>query len=97
MATRGSDRTRRRVDRVVVDTSVVSYLLKEHSLAAPYRDLLAGSILALSFMSLAELYRWPLERGWGKRRLEVLTEHLRSYVILNSDAEMPGSSAPSKG
>ncbi len=54
--------------RVVVDTSVVSYLLKSHSLAPWYSDLLRGRLVGLSFMSLAEFYRWPLERE--RRRQE---------------------------
>ena len=42
--------------RVVVDTSVVSYLLKGHTLAAWYSDLLRGRLVGLFFMSLGELY-----------------------------------------
>jgi predicted nucleic acid-binding protein len=87
MAAGGVELARRRMSRVVVDTSVVSYLLKEHSLAAPYRTLLRGYIMGLSFMTLAELYRWPLQRGWGKRRLHELAEHLVGYVALDSDTE----------
>ena len=70
---------------VVVDTSVVSYLLKSHSLAPWYSDLLRGRLVGLSFMSLAELYRWPLERRWGERKLLELREHLFRYVVLFPD------------
>jgi len=73
------------VDRLVVDTSVVSYLFKRHTLAAEYRPHLEGNLLGLSFMSVAELYRWPLERGWGEVRLAALKEHLKDYVVLPSD------------
>lgn len=67
---------------VVVDTSVVSYLFKEHSLAPSYREHLKDRYLTISFMTLAELYRWPFERGWGETKLRTLRLHLESYVVL---------------
>lgn len=76
-----------RPDRVVVDTSVVSYLLKGHSLAPWYATFLKGKLLGLSFMSLAELYRWPIERGWGERKVLELRELLLRYVLLLPDDE----------
>jgi len=41
---------------VVVDTSVVSYILKKHSLAPSYWEILKGHLLGISFMTVAELY-----------------------------------------
>ncbi len=72
---------------LVVDTSVVSYLLKNHTLALQYRPLLAHKLLCLSFMTVAELYRWPLQRGWGEARKAALMDHLRAYLILSHDDE----------
>jgi tRNA(fMet)-specific endonuclease VapC len=71
--------------RVVVDTSVVSYLLKDHSQAPWYANLLRGRLVGLSFMTLAELYRWPLERDWGETRFLELREHLVRYIVLFPD------------
>lgn len=76
------------MNHVVVDTSVVSYLLKQHSLADSYRQFLAGKLLGLSFMTVAELYRWPLERNWGAARIAVLQAHLKDYVVLPQDDAM---------
>jgi tRNA(fMet)-specific endonuclease VapC len=70
---------------VVVDTSVVSYLLKDHSLAPLYREHLKNRFLAVSFMTVAELYRWPFERGWGQAKISTLKSHLRDYVVLPYD------------
>jgi predicted nucleic acid-binding protein len=36
-------------------------------------------------MSLAELHRWPLERGWGEKRVQELRELLVRYVVLFPD------------
>jgi tRNA(fMet)-specific endonuclease VapC len=74
---------------LVVDTSVVSYLLKSHTLAEVYWErFLKGQFLGISFMSVAELYRWPLERGWSERRIAALRQHLGSYVVLPYDDMM---------
>jgi tRNA(fMet)-specific endonuclease VapC len=78
----------RRVEGLVVDTSVVSYLLKGHSLAPHYWEHLKGRLLCLSFMSVAELYRWPFARNWGEHRVQSLREHLRSYAVLPYDDAM---------
>ena len=70
------------MNRFLVDTSVVSYVLKKHSLAPLYWEVLKGNLLGVSFMTVAELYRWPLERGWSERRIDALRLHLRSYTVL---------------
>lgn len=76
------------MEGLVVDTSVVSYLLKGHSLAPRYLEHLKGKLLGISFMSVAELYRWPLSRNWGEPRIAALREHLRGYVVLPYDDAM---------
>ncbi|EDN65694.1 hypothetical protein BGP_5984 [Beggiatoa sp. PS] len=37
----------------IIDTCVVSYLLKKHSLAEQYRPLLKDKLLSISFMTVA--------------------------------------------
>jgi len=39
-------------------------------------------------MTLAELERWPLERGWGPLRKVELTGHLARYVVLPASREL---------
>ncbi len=73
---------------LLVDTSVVSYLLKDHSLAPLYRERLEGNLLGVSFMTIAELYCWPLQRAWGEKRLGELKAHLSRYVVLAHDDAM---------
>jgi tRNA(fMet)-specific endonuclease VapC len=76
------------VSRLLVDTSVLSYLLKKHSLAPLYWEVLKGNLLGISFMTVAELYRWPMERNWSDRRVEALRLHLRGYNVLPYDDAM---------
>jgi tRNA(fMet)-specific endonuclease VapC len=76
------------VNALLVDTTVVSYLLKEHSLAPLYRERLEGTLPGVSFMTVAELYCWPLQRGWGEKRVAELKDHLSRYVVLAHDDAM---------
>jgi tRNA(fMet)-specific endonuclease VapC len=73
------------VNWLVVDTSVVSYILKKHSLGAAYWEILKGHRLGISFMTVAELYCWPFRRNWSERRIASLRLHLQGYTVLPHD------------
>jgi tRNA(fMet)-specific endonuclease VapC len=73
---------------VVVDTDVVSYLFKSDTRASLYRPHLDGQLPIISFMSLAELERWTLARGWGVRRRQDLLNYLRRYLIEPSSPDL---------
>lgn len=73
---------------VVVDTDVVSYLFRRDSRAELYRPHLDGELLVVSFMTVAELDRWSLGRGWGASRRRRMEEHLGNFVIYPYDREM---------
>jgi predicted nucleic acid-binding protein len=64
--------------RVVVDTDVVSLIFKNHHIAALYEADLAGCILLISFMTLAELDRWAIQSKWGPARREWLRLYLEA-------------------
>ena len=66
----------------VVDTDVVSFIFKNHSIGAVYETDLAGSTLMISFMTLAELDRWALKSNWGPARREWLRLYLEKFVLL---------------
>jgi len=70
---------------VVVDTDVVSFLFKGDTRAEAYHRHLQGKTLAISFMTVAELYQWAYIRNWGEQRLARLEERLHSYVIVPYD------------
>ena len=73
---------------VVVDTDVVSYLFRRASRAGLYRPHLDGELLVVSFMSVAELDRWALERDWGELRKQGMEEHLGNFVVYPYDRLM---------
>lgn len=62
---------------VVVDTDVLSYHFKGDTRAALYAQHLSGQLWVISFMTLAELRWWVLERRWGRAKKQQLAEHLR--------------------
>lgn len=55
------------MNAAIVDTDVVSMLFKGDTRSLAYRPHLSGRLLGISFMTLAELERWSLERVWAKR------------------------------
>jgi predicted nucleic acid-binding protein len=76
------------MNAAIVDTDVVSMLFKGDSRAKEYRVHLSGRLLGICFMTLAELERWPLERGWGAVRKSELAQHLTKYVVLPATREL---------
>jgi tRNA(fMet)-specific endonuclease VapC len=68
----------------LLDTNIVSYLLKGHSLAARYHRHIVGHVPAVSFMTVAELYEGALLARWGPRRWAALTGRLGQILILHS-------------
>ena len=47
-----------------------------------------GQILALSFQSVAELWAWAEERGWGDKQREGLDVFLRRFLVIPYDFEL---------
>jgi len=66
---------------VVVDTNVVSFGFARDTRRELYRHHLDGRLLVISFMTLAEPYRWPLENDWGETRRMNLERRLREYTV----------------
>lgn len=73
---------------VLLDTDVVSYLLKGDSRATTYSSLIQGKLVALSFMTVAELFQWAATRKWGARRVAALEHSLATYLVIPPDLEM---------
>ena len=73
---------------VIVDTDVVSFILKKDSRATLYRPHLEGLPKIISFMTLAELRRWELQNNWGARRIKETKEFLDDFTIVHSDEKL---------
>lgn len=77
---------------LILDTNVVSYLMKgpahrpqkDIPWAEKYRPLVEGHQLAISFMTVSELFEGAYRRGWSDARLARLEETLHDYLVIPS-------------
>lgn len=75
---------------VLLDTNIISYILKEDSRAADYKEYLQqADELAIAWMTVAELFQWALIRQWSPKRIIELENWLhQTYTILPKTYEM---------
>jgi predicted nucleic acid-binding protein len=76
------------MNECVVDTDVVSFLFKNHPIASRYDPELAGQIALISFMTVAEMERWALQRRWSAQRVNWLDLFLRRFTIVPSSPDL---------
>jgi predicted nucleic acid-binding protein len=88
----GMARTRRTRPRrpwgmnaLVVDTDIVSFLFKGHPAASLYKADLTGQAHVISFMTLAELERWPIQARWGEEKRQLLRDYVKPFVVMPRD------------
>ncbi|PZU97569.1 MAG: twitching motility protein PilT [Leptolyngbya sp.] len=70
---------------LLIDTDIASFIFKGSDYADPYLPILNGQELALSFMTVAELFQWAILRQWGDRRLSQLEQYLSNYLVVPVD------------
>lgn len=73
------------ISSVVVDTDVVSFIFKNDSRGVLYTPHITGRIALVSFMTVAELRRWYLQRNWGNARQQELEDFLQNYIVIHSE------------
>ena len=71
----------------VVDTDVVSFLFKNHSLAPVYQAILAGRPLAISLITLAEIEYGMEAKNWGAARRDLMRRFLNRFTLLLPDTD----------
>lgn len=77
------------MDVILLDTNIVSFILKGDTRASHYEPHLKDRQLAISFMTVAELYQWAAVRKWGERRQDQLTQTLKvNYTVLSFDVRL---------
>jgi tRNA(fMet)-specific endonuclease VapC len=72
----------------LLDTNIVSFLFKGHSLGAVYRPLLVGQTLAICFMTEAELFEGAFRARWGTQRLARLEVLLATFLYIPSTSDL---------
>jgi len=72
---------------VVVDTDVFSYSFKGDSRGRSFERSYCDSDPCVSFMTVAELYRWSIAHNWGVARHAALMQAIARCVVLRYDQE----------
>ena len=67
---------------VLCDTDVCSYLLRESPEVLGFSPYLSGRAMAISFMTVGQMYFGAFRDRWGQRRTTSLERHLANFAIL---------------
>ena len=73
---------------VLLDTNIVSYLMKGGRLANAYAPHMQGRLLAISFITVGELYFGAEKASWGQKKRTRLETILRNFVVIPYDDEI---------
>ena len=74
--------------KVIIDTNIVSYVMKGHEIAKLYEKHLNGKLLAITFITVGELYYGAEKAAWGEQKRKKLIETLKNYVVIPYDYEI---------
>jgi len=74
--------------KIILDTNVVSYLMKGGPLGEAYTPHVQGRLLAIAFITVGEMYFGAENRNWGKKKRKELETMLRNFVVIPYDHEI---------
>lgn len=74
--------------KIVLDTNIVSYLMKGGALAEAYEPHVRGRLLAIAFITVGEMYFGAENKSWGEKNRKELETNLRNYVVIPYDHEI---------
>ncbi len=75
-------------NRVILDTNIVSYVMRNSAEAKLYAPHLKGPVLAISFITVGELYCWAENSRWGSQKRSDLDRTLRNFAVVNYDTNV---------
>jgi tRNA(fMet)-specific endonuclease VapC len=74
--------------KVLLDTNVVSYIMKGYPLAEAYFPYIKDALIAISFITVGEMYYGAEHAGWGEAKRKRLETELRNYIVVPYDHEI---------
>ena len=74
--------------KIILDTNIVSYLMKGGPLAEAYGPHVKGRLLAIAFITVGELYYGAEKGNWGEKKRKKLETTLRNFVVIPYDNEI---------
>lgn len=73
---------------IILDTNIVSYLMRGGREASMYEPHVRNRSLAISFITVGELYYGAEKRNWGEIKRKRLEAALRKFVVVPYDHEI---------
>ncbi|MFA4943864.1 MAG: type II toxin-antitoxin system VapC family toxin [Lentisphaeria bacterium] len=73
---------------IILDTCIVSYLMRGGVQAQAYLPHVQGKLLAISFITVGELYFGAEKARWGELKRNQLETTLRNFVVIPYDHEI---------
>lgn len=74
--------------KIMLDTNIVSCLMKGGPLAEAYASHVQGFLLAIAFITVGEMYYGAEKANWGERKRKELETTLRNFVVIPYDHEI---------
>lgn len=74
--------------KLILDTNIVSYLMRGGPLAQAYSKHVQGKLLAIAFITVGEMYFGAENRNWGEKKRQELDTTLRNFVVVPYDHEI---------
>ena len=78
---------------VVLDSTVISFLMRDRGPAGYYRRAIAGLTPVLPFQAVEEAWFGAIRDNWGDRRRSELQSHIERFEIIWPNADMVRISA----
>ena len=74
--------------KLIIDTNILSYIMRGHELAGLYVPHLQGKLLAISFITVGEMYYGAEKGRWGEQKRKQLETTLRNFIVVPFDHEI---------
>lgn len=74
--------------KIILDTNIVSYLMRGGPEAEAYAPHVEGRLLAIAFITVGELYFGAEKKNWGEKKRKELETTLRNFVVIPYDHEI---------
>jgi tRNA(fMet)-specific endonuclease VapC len=77
------------MDAILLDTDVFSFLMKGTDTRAElYKPHVRGKTIALSFVTVGELFAWGVRKNWGAKRFADLEQRIKAAVVVPFDLDL---------
>lgn len=74
--------------KIILDTNIVSYLMKGGPLAEAYAPHVQGKLLAIAFITVGEMYFGAENKNWGEKKRKELETTLHNFIVIPYDHEI---------